>query len=119
MNTNILDKLYDTLQQRKNAVGEQSYVASLYEKGTPKIAEKILEEAQEIIDEALALEQNKNDEDLQKNIRNEAADLLFHLMVMLSYHDVPPQDVFSILDARFGTSGHDEKASRAELRDNK
>ncbi len=108
----ILEKLYKTLQERKNADGEKSYVASLYEKGSPKIAEKILEEAQEVIDEALALDTNPDAQDVQKNIRGEAADLIFHLMVMLSHHDVPPQDVFDILDSRFGTSGHDEKASR-------
>lgn len=108
----ILEKLYKILQERKNANGEKSYVASLYEKGSPKIAEKILEEAQEVIEEALALDTNPNAQDLQQNIRSEAADLIFHLMVMLSHHDVPPQDVFDILDSRFGTSGHDEKASR-------
>lgn len=112
MTDHILEKLYTILQQRKNADGEESYVASLYKKGSPKIAEKILEEAQEVIDEALALDKAPNDAALRKNIRAEAADLLFHLMVMLSHHDVPPSDVFDILDGRFGTSGHDEKAAR-------
>ena len=110
----ILDKLYDILQQRKAADGDKSYVASLYAKGSPKIGEKILEEAQEIIDEALALDAAPQDETLQHNIRAEAADLLFHLMVMLTHHDVPPKDVFDILDKRFGTSGHDEKAGRKQ-----
>lgn len=111
-NNHILDELYAVLQTRKNAGGEKSYVASLYEKGSIKIGEKILEEAQEIIDEALALDTAPHDAGLQKSIRAEAADLLFHLMVMLSHHDVPPADVFDILRARFGTSGHDEKAAR-------
>ncbi len=108
----ILEALYDVLQARKNAGGEKSYVASLYEKGTGKIAEKILEEAQELIDEARLLDGDAGDEEAQKNIRSEAADLLFHMMVMLSHHDVPPSDVFDILAERFGVSGHDEKASR-------
>ncbi|MGH1404235.1 MAG: phosphoribosyl-ATP diphosphatase [Alphaproteobacteria bacterium] len=108
----ILNKLYDILQARKNTDGETSYVASLYEKGSPKIAEKILEEAQEFIDEAFHIHHDRADENTQKNIRSEAADLLFHIMVMLSHHDVPPGDVFEILEGRFGTSGHDEKASR-------
>ncbi len=112
MSNHILDKLYDILQQRKNAGGEKSYVASLYEKGSPKIAEKILEEAQEVIDEALALDVAPDDAGLQKNIRGEAADLLFHLMVMMAHHDVPPSDVFDVLAERFGVSGHDEKAAR-------
>ncbi len=112
LNKHTLDKLYEVLQQRKSASGNKSYVASLYEKGTPKIAEKILEEAQEFIDEALLLDDNPNDAQTQQNIRNEAADLLFHLMAMLSHHNVPPSDIFKILEQRFGTSGHDEKASR-------
>lgn len=112
MSAHILDQLYDILQQRKSAEGEKSYVASLYEKGSPKIAEKILEEAQEFIDEAYAIDKDKNDAKAQKDIRSEAADLLFHMMVMLSHHDVPPADVFDILKSRFGTSGHDEKAAR-------
>lgn len=112
MSNHILDRLYDILQSRKNAGGEKSYVASLYEKGSAKIAEKILEEAQEVIDEAYALDTAPDNALAQKNIRAEAADLLFHLMVMLSHHNVPPSDVFDVLEERFGTSGHDEKASR-------
>ncbi len=108
----ILDQLYDILQQRKNAEGEKSYVASLYEKGSPKIAEKILEEAQEFIDEAFHIHNDRDNEDVQQNLRSEAADLLFHIMVMLSHHDVPPSDVFDILQERFGISGHDEKTNR-------
>jgi phosphoribosyl-ATP pyrophosphohydrolase len=114
MTSHILDKLYSVLQERKNATAEKSYVSSLYAGGSQKIAEKILEEAQEVIDEALALDSAPNDPTLQKNIRNEAADLLFHVMVMLSHHNVPPNDVFKILEKRFGTSGHDEKASRSQ-----
>lgn len=114
MSDDILDQLYKILQTRKQADGETSYVASLYEKGSPKIAEKILEEAQEVIDEALALDKNPEDAAVQKNIRGEAADLLFHLMVMLAHHDVPPSDVLDILKQRLGTSGHEEKASRVQ-----
>lgn len=112
MSDKILDKLYNVLQERKNSTTKDSYVASLYEKGSSKIAEKILEEAQEVIDEAVALDTSPDNPALQKNIRHEAADLLFHLMVMLAHHDVPPQDVFAVLETRFGTSGHVEKASR-------
>ncbi len=110
----ILDKLYDILLQRKNAAGEKSYVASLYDKGTDKIAEKILEEANELIVEARLLDQDAGDDNVQKNIRSETADLLFHMMVMLSHHDVPINDVFEVLERRFGVSGHDEKAARGK-----
>ncbi len=112
MNNHILDQLYEVLQARKNASGDSSYVASLYEKGSPKIAEKILEEAQEFIDEALLLDKNPDNPQAQNNIRSEAADLLFHIMVMLSHHDIPPNDIFDILENRAGISGHDEKNSR-------
>lgn len=114
MNNHILEQLYDVLQERKSAQGEKSYVASLYEKGTDKIAEKILEEAEELIVEARLIDQNGKTAELDKNIRSEAADLLFHVMVMLSHHDVPVSDVFDILERRFGTSGHDEKAARSK-----
>ena len=113
MTNHIIDELYKVLQERKNESAEKSYVSSLYAGNSPKIAKKILEEAQELIDEALALDKTPNDPLLQKNIRAEAADLLFHVMVMLSHHDVPPSDVFKILEERFGTSGHEEKANRA------
>ena len=114
MKNHILEKLYETLQDRKNAEGEKSYVASLYEGGSPKIAEKILEEAQEFIDEAFHVHNNRNSEEVQENLRSEGADLLFHFMVMLSHHNVPPSDIFEILEERFGTSGHDEKAARVK-----
>lgn len=108
----ILEQLYTILQERKSASVKESYVASLYAGKSPKIAEKILEEAQEVIDEALALDKNPDNLDLQKNIRAEAADLLFHLMVMLAHHNVVPSDVLEILKNRFGISGHEEKAAR-------
>jgi phosphoribosyl-ATP pyrophosphohydrolase len=112
MENHILSRLYTVLQARKSASGEKSYVATLYQKGTDKIAEKILEEAGEMIVEARLLDDSPQDTTLQKNIRAETADLLFHVMVMLAHHDVPPEDVFKILEQRFGTSGHDEKAAR-------
>ncbi len=110
--SHLINQLYAILQQRKDSSGEKSYVASLYAKGSPKIAEKILEEAQEVIDEALALDSAPEDTQLRENMRGEAADLLFHLLVMLSHHNIDPEDVFDVLRARFGTSGHVEKASR-------
>lgn len=114
MSTDILETLYETLLARKHADGGTSYVASLYEKGTDKIAEKILEEAEEFIVEARLLDENGEDPQIMKNIRSEAADLLFHMMVMLAHHDVPFTDVQAVLEQRFGISGHDEKASRGK-----
>lgn len=108
----ILDKLYDVLQTRKNADSKKSYVASLYEGGAEKIAEKISEEAEETNIEGIALEKSPGDSAIRKALASESADLIFHLLVMLSHHNLHPNEIFKILEERFGIGGHDEKASR-------
>lgn len=100
----ILKDLYIILQQRKNADPRDSYVASLYQKGTEKIAEKVIEEAEETIAEAI-----RGDND---RLKEESADLLFHLSVLWAQQGVSPDEVLAVLEKRFGTSGHAEKASR-------
>lgn len=82
-----------------------SYVAHLKARGLPVIARKVGEEAIETVTAALA---GTNDE-----LTGEAADLLFHLLVLLAAKNVPLADVLAELDRREGTSGHDEKASRS------
>ncbi len=114
MSEHILGKLYDILQARKGADPEGSYVASLYDKGASKIAEKIREEAEETIVEGLRLEKSADDSAIRKALTCESADLVFHLLVLLSHHDVNPTEVFAELEQRFGISGHDEKASRGQ-----
>ena len=106
MNQTILDTLFDTLQSRKDANIDNSYVASLYHKGTAKIAEKVGEEAIETIIEAIKGDRAK--------LAEESADLLFHLMVLWADQNITPQEVFKILSNRMGVSGHDEKAARAK-----
>lgn len=113
MNDHILVKLYEVLQSRKESDAESSYVSSLYKKGSAKISEKIREEAEETIIEGLRLEKSPGDESIRQALRSESADLLFHLWVLMAHHNIEPHAVFEILEARFGTSGHDEKASRA------
>lgn len=100
----ILDDLYQVLLTRKGAAADASYVASLYHGGVDKMAEKIMEEAGELIDEARA--------DDQARMREECADLLFHVLVLMADKNVPIADVLQVLEGRFGTSGHVEKASR-------
>ena len=112
MNTHILEKLYAVLQERKSSNPADSYVASLYAKGSAKISEKIREEAEETIVEGLRLEKSATDPAIRKALTNESADLVFHLMVLLSHHDINPNEVFQVLEDRFGVSGHDEKAAR-------
>jgi len=103
--SDTLTRLEATIASRKGADPKASYVASLFAKGRPKIARKLGEEAVEAIVAALA-------ED-KAELTGEAADVLFHLMVLLADCDVPLADVLAELDRREGTSGHDEKASRS------
>lgn len=105
MSEEILNKLYEVLKSRRGAEPSGSYVASLYAKGTAHIADKVIEEAQETIAEALAGDREK--------LAAESTDLLFHLMVLWADQGLEPDDVFKVLAKRFGISGHDEKASRA------
>lgn len=113
MDTHILEKLYAVLQQRKGSDPKSSYVASLYSKGSVKISEKIREEAEETIVEGLRLEKSSEDEAIRKALTHESADLIFHWMVLMAHHNINPEEVFAVLEERFGVSGHDEKASRA------
>ena len=96
------------MEERKTADPDTSYVASLYQKGTGKIAQKVGEEAVETIIEAL---QNNRD-----RLKEESADLLFHLMVLWADAGLKPEEILSILEKRFGTSGLDEKAARTEIK---
>lgn len=102
--SDILQKLSEVLEARKDADADTSYVASLYQAGTDKILKKIGEEAAETIMAA-------KDGDPAK-ITYETADLWFHTLVLLAHNDIPVSAVIEELDRRFGLSGHDEKASR-------
>lgn len=101
----VLTRLARTIEARKDADAGTSYVASLLARGPEKCAEKFGEEAVEAI-----IATAKGDAD---NLRAEAADVLFHLLVMLSARDIPLEDVLSELERREGTSGIDEKNARA------
>ncbi|HBA72677.1 MAG: phosphoribosyl-ATP diphosphatase [Geobacteraceae bacterium GWC2_55_20] len=104
INDDILQAVYRVIIDRKNQPAENSYTASLMHKGIDKILKKVGEEATEVI---IASKDGKLDE-----IVYETADLFFHLLVMLGYHDIPVEDVYDELRRRFGTSGIEEKASR-------
>jgi phosphoribosyl-ATP pyrophosphohydrolase len=102
--SDTLTRLEATIASRKGADPASSYVASLFAKGRPKIARKFGEEAIEAIVAALA-------ED-KAALTGEAADTIFHLLVLLADAEVSLADVLAELDRREGTSGHDEKAAR-------
>ena len=104
---NIVERLSVLLKERKNANPSSSYVASLYAKGNEKIIEKIAEETDELIAEIT--------EDLEKNkVIHEAADLWFHVMVLLTNNGIDPNEVFKELESREGLSGIEEKKGRKE-----
>ena len=99
-----LDDLYATILSRKSADPSSSWTAQLLAKGPEKCAEKFGEEAIEAIIEAV--------KDDRKALTSEAADVLYHLLVMLAARDVPLSDVLDELARRQSTSGIAEKAAR-------
>jgi len=102
----VLQRLYETIQSRRTADPEVSYVARLFRKGTPKLAQKIGEEAVEAAIAAALLHQDE--------LIDESADLLFHLLVLWADLGVRPEQVWAELERREGTSGVDEKKQRKE-----
>ncbi|WP_230187906.1 phosphoribosyl-ATP diphosphatase [Sphingobium sp. CECT 9361] len=101
-----LARLEATTRARRTADPDSSYVAKLSAKGRAKIAQKVGEEAVETVIAAMA-----NDRD---GVTSEAADLLFHLSVLLADMDLSMQDVCAELDRREGVSGIAEKAARPQ-----
>jgi len=99
-----LSRLEQTIARRRTAAAGESYVAQLHARGLPVIARKLGEEAVETVIAALSGE--------REELVGEAADILFHLLVLLSARDVPLADVLAELDRREGTSGLVEKAAR-------
>lgn len=99
-----LDRLEAVIAERRNASADSSYVASLFAKGREKIAQKVGEEATETVIAALSGDPAK--------LTAEAADLLFHLMILLAEGGLSINDVLDEIEQREGISGIMEKASR-------
>jgi phosphoribosyl-ATP pyrophosphohydrolase len=99
-----LNRLADTIAARKSADPESSWTAKLLAKGPEKCAEKFGEEAVEAIIEAVKGDRAK--------LTAEAADVIYHLLVMLAARDLTLADVEAELARREGTSGIAEKAAR-------
>lgn len=104
--THAIDALFEVIEARKDADAGDSYVASLFQKGTGKISQKLGEEAFEAVIEAM-----KGD---REALKQESADLLFHLMVLWADQNLKPTDVFEVLESRMGLSGLEEKKRRTE-----
>lgn len=102
----VLTTLAETIAARKSADPESSWTAKLLSKGPEKAAEKFGEEAVEAIIEAVRGDKER--------LTEEAADVIYHLLVMLAARDVALEDVLAVLEAREGASGLVEKASRTD-----
>ena len=100
----VLSELAATIEARKSADPDSSWTAKLLASGPEKVAEKFGEEAIEAIIEAVKGDRAK--------LTSEAADVIYHLLVMLASRDIALEDVLAELAKRTGQSGIAEKASR-------
>lgn len=94
MSEDILSDLFETIESRKETLPEDSYTASLFthEKGENAVLEKLGEETTEVVLAA------KDDE--REELAHESADLVYHLLVLLSMHDMHLEDLLSELEKR-------------------
>jgi phosphoribosyl-ATP pyrophosphohydrolase len=106
MRMDTLTRLERVIAERKSASPETSYVAKLNAAGIEKIAQKLGEEATEAVIASLA--------GSREELVGEAADVLFHLLMLLQARRIGVDEVMAELDRREGTSGIEEKASRSE-----
>jgi phosphoribosyl-ATP pyrophosphohydrolase len=102
----ILARLADTLEARKEADPQSSYVAKLYAKGLDAILKKVAEEAAETIMAAK--------DGVREKVVYETADLWFHCLVLLAQQGIHPHEILNELARREGLSGLVEKAARKE-----
>jgi len=99
-----LEQLENLIAQRSSAPAGESWTAQLLEQGAEKCAEKFGEEAVELIIEAV-----KND---SNGLINEAADVMYHLLVLLKSREISLSHVMAELERRTAQSGLTEKAAR-------
>ena len=104
MSNDILQRLTETLETRKQAAPDTSYVARLFSKGEDAILKKVGEEATKVVLAAKGGDKS--------HLVYETADLWFHCMVLLAHHGLSARDVLNELARREGLSGIEEKANR-------
>lgn len=104
MSTDVLIALAATIAARRNSTADTSYTRQLLDAGTPRCAKKLGEEAVETVIAAL------HEDDA--HLKAEAADLLYHLLVLLESRHVAIADVMETLGQRMSRSGLEEKAAR-------
>lgn len=106
MRDDVLQRLAATIRARRADSAEKSYTRQLLDAGPARCAKKFGEEAVEAVIAATG----QSDAEL----KGEAADVLYHLLVLLESRDVALTDVLGVLEARMGTSGLAEKAARSK-----
>ena len=104
--SDILTRLSAEIDSRRGGDASESYTASLFQRGDDTILKKVGEEAVEFILAA------KGDD--TSHLVSEAADVWFHMLVMMSAKGLGPSDILNELERREGVSGHTEKASRSK-----
>jgi phosphoribosyl-ATP pyrophosphohydrolase len=111
MTSDVLHRLADEIRKRRHVAADASYTRQLLDAGPDRCARKLGEEAIETIVAALSGD--------KPALKSEAADLIYHLLVVLECRAVPLADVLAELESRMGTSGLAEKARRAPKPDGK
>lgn len=106
MTDDVLAQLAAIIKDRKSASADKSYTRQLLDAGPARCAKKLGEEAVETVIAGVA-----EDDDA---LRAEAADLLYHLLVLLESRAIAIDDVLAVLEKRMGLSGLEEKASRTK-----
>ncbi len=106
MSENVLTKLSETIRARRGASGDASYTRQLLDGGPERCAKKLGEEAAETVIAGVSQD--------DAALTREAADLLYHLLVLLEVRNVPFDDVLAELERRMGQSGLAEKAARGK-----
>jgi phosphoribosyl-ATP pyrophosphohydrolase len=100
----ILERIADSINERKGGDPDKSYVAKLFANGDDAMLKKIGEEATEVVLAAKGAD--------RLHLVREVTDLWFHCMIVLARHGLGPDDVLAEMKRREGISGLDEKASR-------
>lgn len=106
-NPRPIDALEMTIRSRAEGASEKSYTSKLLAGGVEAIGAKVIEEAHELVESA-----GEPGDDGRSHFVYEAADLVYHTLVLLRYRGVELTEVEAELARRFGTSGLEEKASR-------
>ena len=106
-NSSVFSQLMAVIVDRKANPPARSYTTSLFRGGVAKIGDKIIEEAHEVVEASAEPADTR-----QQHVVHEAADLIYHLFVLLGYCHIPLERLEGELQQRVGVSGLDEKAAR-------